>query len=775
MSEPRTPESPRRNRPAARPAILHRHLAPVTLGGVTCLDAVRSGETLRVFGAAGVGRDDLRPAADSPWALVGTRAIRGDGGRVLAFRPTAAAGRRITLLTAAGGALTLHPVPAEPGLLAGTDCLFAILNGEDPQQVADWLAYHAARHGAEAALLLNRLGPGGQMADLPDRLAAAAWSGGAPAQIVVVDIPVAVGRRDLPAAGHPYCAPDAPGQARGGRPAPDPWRAPLADGVLLELARHRFLSGAGAVCHLDPSDYVAPVAGGVFAAARRAASGVVRLAGQRLYPWAVKGNRPAGPGDHVCRPFDIGTGFARWCCAPDRIAADSLWRPHRILGAAPAAEPRPRLYRFMALRHPGVPTGRIVPRTSLVEDAAAVDFACDVLGAAPMRPPRPETRALAALPADRPPRVTIVTAMKNEGPFILEWLAYHRMIGVTDVLVYSNDCTDGTDRFLDLLERKGLVTHRVNPFDAGQGQKPQHAAFAAAETEPVVRAADWLMTLDVDEFINIHAGAGHLADLFAAIGDATLVSLTWRLFGNADIARFREGFLTRQFTRCAAPLTRKPHQAWGFKTLYRNAGLFRKLGVHRPKGLNPEMLDHVRWVNGSGRPMPRSAYRHAWRSTLHTYGYELATLNHYAVRSAESFLVKRDRGRVNHTARDQGLAYWFRMNHNTVEDRSIQRMLPALDRAVAGLLSDPEIAAMQAEVVARHRARIAALLARPDFAALHAALTGRRMRRLSRMLPHFGANVFLRGPDSVPDALIDEDLPADFFFTVDPPEDGQVH
>ena len=43
-------------------------------------------------------------------------------------------------------------------------------------------------------------------------------------------------------------------------------------------------------------------------------------------------------------------------------------------------------------------------------------------------------------------------------------------------------------------------------------------------------------------------------------------------------------------------------------------------------------------------------------------------LNHYAVRSAESFLVKRDRGRVNHVDRDQGLNYWFRMNHNADSD-----------------------------------------------------------------------------------------------------------
>ena len=54
--------------------------------------------------------------------------------------------------------------------------------------------------------------------------------------------------------------------------------------------------------------------------------------------------------------------------------------------------------------------------------------------------------------------------MKNEGPFILEWIAYHLAIGVDDFLIYTNDCTDGTDEFLDILQDRGLVQHRINPF-----------------------------------------------------------------------------------------------------------------------------------------------------------------------------------------------------------------------------------------------------------------------------------------------------------------------
>jgi hypothetical protein len=366
-------------------------------------------------------------------------------------------------------------------------------------------------------------------------------------------------------------------------------------------------------------------------------------------------------------------------------------------------------------------------------------------------------------------RTAIVTTMKNEGPFILEWIAWHRAIGVDDFLVYTNDCTDGTDTLLDLLQKKGLVQHRDNPFRSTD-LKPQHAALQAAEDEAIIRDSGWTICMDVDEFINIKLGDGRLPTLFAAMEaampGANMISLTWRLFGNGPVRAYEDCFVIEQFDRSAPELIRKPHQAWGFKTLFRNIDIYRKLGVHRPKGLRPDLWDQVRWLNGSGRPMPREMFRNGWRSTTETYGYDWVQLNHYAVRSAESFLVKRDRGRVNHVDRDQGLNYWFRMNHNADRDTSIQRRLPLLRAEFDRLMADSDIAAAHADCVARHRAKIAALMATDTYARFYAELTGERMERLCRLQHHFGSAVFTAGPGAIPPDLPLTDLPPDFFFTL---------
>ena len=250
-----------------------------------------------------------------------------------------------------------------------------------------------------------------------------------------------------------------------------------------------------------------------------------------------------------------------------------------------------------------------------------------------------------------------------------------------------------------------------------------------------MQKSGWAISMDVDEFINIHIGDGTLKDLYKEVGEANMISLTWRLFGNGDVHDYVDGPITEQFLRCAPEFARKPHQAWGFKTLFQNIGLFKKLGVHRPKGLNPQLWEDINWVNGSGDPLPREMYRNGWRSTIETYGYDLVQLNHYAVRSAESFLVKRDRGRVNHVDRDQGLAYWFRMNNNYEEDTSILPRLDMMKAELAELMSDPEIAAAHEHSVACHRAKIDELKAGENYAKFFAELTGARQEKLA--LLHF--------------------------------------
>lgn len=717
---------------------------PRFLDGLHCHDG-----RLRLFFGGGAAA-----AAVLPTGIEELREVSGGLMVVTAGRPGS-----FRLALADGAAVVLPVAPAQTALFAGRNVMLLLRVAETPAQLAEGLLWHVRSQGADAALVVNRAPEDAGFA------AALAKAVGDALVLRVLQLTLPSGKPDTGPETHPFLAPDAPGKDRMVPPAPDPWRAPLDEAVLFEWLKWRYLAEARAVVSLEACDILpAPAAATVFDLA--AEQGIVLLAGRRAYPWRLRPGRAAGFGDHICRPFDSARGSARWAVAPARLGLEKTWRLTRVSFAnASLALP---FWRAMALRVSAAEGAPLAPKTALVEEAGLLALSA-ALGGRPVRPPASTARG-APGPATSGTRVAIVTTMKNEGPFILEWLAYHRAIGVTDFLIYTNDCSDGTDTMLQTLQDKGLCQWRENPFRE-MDLKPQHAALQAAEAEPLMQQADWGICMDVDEFIDIKIGDGTLKALFTAMEAATpganMIALTWRLFGNSEVHDYEDRFLLDQFTRCAPEVVRKPHQAWGFKTLFRTIKIYKKLGVHRPKGLKPDLWDQVRWLNGSGRPLPKEMFRNGWRSTLDTYGYDWVQLNHYAVRSAESFLVKRDRGRVNHVDRDQGLNYWFRMNHNGQEDRSIQRMIPALRAEWDRLMADPQIAAAHAHSVACHREKIAELRASETYQTFYAELTGPRMEKLCRMQQHFGSAVFNAGPAVIPVDLHEQEVAPDFFFTVE--------
>ncbi|MGB0927207.1 MAG: glycosyltransferase family 2 protein [Pikeienuella sp.] len=320
--------------------------------------------------------------------------------------------------------------------------------------------------------------------------------------------------------------------------------------------------------------------------------------------------------------------------------------------------------------------------------------------------------------------VVIISSMKNEGPYILEWIAYHQSIGVKSFLVYTNDCSDGTNEILDRLGEMGIVQRLDNPFKRDKGQKPQRGALNDAWEQPIAKTADWVLISDVDEFVNIHVGDGRMSDMIKTCNGPNVISLTWKFFGNGGIHEFEDKFITEQFLRAAPQFIPKPRLGWGFKTMMHSSAPFGKFGVHRPLAYDEARADEVRWVNGSGRRMPDFALDgNTWRSTKRSIGYDVATLNHYVLRSAESFLIKRERGRINHVDEDQGVEYWARRNYATeVDDRIVSRLAPAREM-FNDLMADETLGALHRNAVKWHKDRIALLKGNPEYLALYERIT----------------------------------------------------
>ena len=111
-----------------------------------------------------------------------------------------------------------------------------------------------------------------------------------------------------------------------------------------------------------------------------------------------------------------------------------------------------------------------------------------------------------------------------------------------------------------------------------------------------------------------------------------------------------------------------------FKTLFKNDGTYRKLGVHRPRNPDPERLAAARWYDGSGRDLAASMAMGRIFSDYSRDNYQLVQLNHYALGSMQNYIVKADRGRANRDASAFDLGYWVDRNLCDMPDRSILQL-----------------------------------------------------------------------------------------------------
>lgn len=310
----------------------------------------------------------------------------------------------------------------------------------------------------------------------------------------------------------------------------------------------------------------------------------------------------------------------------------------------------------------------------------------------------------------------------HHGPYLLEWVTYHRLIGFDAVHLFHADAEGPMPRLVAAIESAGLARgHDISTPDPDEPAEPLNRAYRRALALPEVAGADWVLPLEADEFLNIHAGDGRLADLLGALPPGTdAVAATWRIFGNAGVAGFADRPVIGQFPRAApvdVPIRFNNH---GIRTLFR-PGPVQRIGAHRPF-FRPEFkrpAPRILWVNGSGEDVTAHFLNGGWASPRRALGYGLVQVNRYAIGAAESYLARHWQDQARRL--DREMLDGFDANHD--EDRSIMRWLLMLDRELERLhATHPGLAAAHRDCVSGWQDRIARLRAElektdPDSAA----------------------------------------------------------
>lgn len=302
----------------------------------------------------------------------------------------------------------------------------------------------------------------------------------------------------------------------------------------------------------------------------------------------------------------------------------------------------------------------------------------------------------------------LISSFRNEAPFVLEFVAHHKAIGFDEIVIASNDCTDGTVEILDALAAMGVVRHV--PCKPPPKSAPQAHAYAQIRKVLPIDRAEWLMILDADELLNIHVGAGRLTDLIAAQQPGVdLVLVHWATFGNSGHDAWACELSSQRFVHRLRTLNGNGL----VKSLIRQPGQWQHLSNHHPYGHAGGRVKIAfaggLWVEDMAADTIEFG---TCRNVKPTVGsFRFAQVNHYATRTEDSFDLRRSRGRG---AMPQGKAndrhnddYFRRMSSGSFLDDTILRYADAVAGVLAEYRRNARLAAAVEAALRHYEAEIA--------------------------------------------------------------------
>jgi hypothetical protein len=244
--------------------------------------------------------------------------------------------------------------------------------------------------------------------------------------------------------------------------------------------------------------------------------------------------------------------------------------------------------------------------------------------------------ALARRAVEPQRNVCVIATARNEGPYLLDWIAYHRAIGIESFFLYSNDNDDGSDDLLLALARAGAIHWTDSKVPIGGFAQAKAYAHALAIC-PDVLDYRWVLVIDLDEYFVLNPARFRSMVAYLHWQEASpvdAIALNWIVHGPSGSGRWRDDFVVRRFPNPNDIID--PH----IKCLFR-ARKFIYSHAHYPFTLKNEPFV---FKNSSGdiyvsRP-DDPGYALSQNPTA-----EYAWINHYYFKSSEEYLLKLSRNR----------------------------------------------------------------------------------------------------------------------------------
>ncbi len=249
--------------------------------------------------------------------------------------------------------------------------------------------------------------------------------------------------------------------------------------------------------------------------------------------------------------------------------------------------------------------------------------------------------------------VAIGAIMKDEGPYLKEWLDFHILVGITKFYLYDNGSTDNTRDILKPYIERGIVEYHWFP-----GKCMQLPAYL----EIINNHADdtrWLALIDLDEFLVpvhhetvpefLHTMPQNFAQLI----------VTWVIYGSSGHKTKPDGLLMENYKRHAK-------NTFGIKSIVNPRLLVEYTCLH-------QNLVAGWTIDNNGKKLGRT------HQSTNPPAYNNLRLNHYYTKSYEEYMAKFKRGTATGESSEYRNAEKFKLyDRNEVYDDIMDKYIEKL-------------------------------------------------------------------------------------------------
>jgi hypothetical protein len=256
--------------------------------------------------------------------------------------------------------------------------------------------------------------------------------------------------------------------------------------------------------------------------------------------------------------------------------------------------------------------------------------------------------------------LSVCAIFRNEGPYLREWIEFHRLQGVDHFYLYDNLSTDDGPEILAPYVETGIVTLRSWGHQPGQ----LVAYFDAVVRLKQSRETRWCAFLDIDEFLYSTTGQP-ISVMLPAYAEAPAVGVNWSVFGTSGHVHKPLGLVTESYTR--------------------RAPLEHPLNEHIKSIVRPEMCALRRPADPHHFPYVAGFACNEWHEPIHgpfsrPPSHELMRINHYWSKSEDEAIAKAGKHRSDN-GELRSVEQLLDPTLNAEEDRTILRWFSQLEKA----------------------------------------------------------------------------------------------